>query len=221
MKKKGLLLTISGALLLLAALALVLWNLQENKRSKQLADDALSAVLGQLPEPVQTSVTTQTTYHEDLFAPYSTTTTTLPTDDTITIDGREYIGVLEIPDLGIQLPVLKECSKKNLKISPCVYVGCSKNDTLIIAGHNYRSHFGRLYTLKNGAVIRFTDVNGVVHEYALAYSDTIPGNDVASMLTEAKGEWDLTLFTCTLGGQNRVTIRAVQLEHHTDADTAP
>ncbi len=211
MKRKGILFTVTGALLLLAAVALVLWNLHENNRSKQLAGDALSAILDEISDPVQTTVTTVTTYREDLFAPYETTTTTLPPeDDYIMVEDRAYIGVLEIPELGLQLPVLRDWNKKNLKVSPCAYVGCSKNDTLIICGHNYNSHFGRLFTLKNGSELRFTDVNGNVLYYLVTYTDTIPGNDVPSMLSSAKGEWDLTLFTCTIGGQNRVTVRAVR-----------
>lgn len=212
MRRKGFILVLTGASMLLAAVALVLWNIAENRRSEQRAKDALSAILLAIPEPYYTTTTTVTTYHEDLFEQYETTTTTVPVDDYITVDGNEYIGVVEIPSLEIRLPVLRDWSKSLLRISPCRYVGCSKNDTLIIAAHNYNSHFGRLFSLNIGDRILFTDVNGFVYQYEVAYTDTIPGNDVESMLASYNGEWDLTLFTCTLGGQNRVAVRAVRIE---------
>lgn len=212
MKRKGIILITTGAILLLAAVALVVWNMIDNRQSEKRAQNALSAILEEIPEPHYTTVTTTTTYHEDLFEQYETTTTTVPEDDYITVDGTEYIGIIEVPSQGIQLPVIRNWSKSSLRIAPCRYVGCAKEGTLVIAGHNYTSHFGRLFSVHSGDLITFTDVNGLVYQYEIVYTDTIQGNDIESMLARDDGEWDLTLFTCTLGGQSRVTIRAVRIE---------
>ena len=53
----------------------------------------------------------------------------------------------------------------------------------------------------------FTDVDGNIFRYTVADLEQLEGTDVKEM--EA-GDWDLTLFTCTLGGQYRVTVRCVR-----------
>jgi len=59
------------------------------------------------------------------------------------IDGNNYIGVIDIPCLGLSLPIISDWSYPNLKIAPCRYKGSAYQDNLIIAGHNYQSHFKR------------------------------------------------------------------------------
>ena len=39
------------------------------------------------------------------------------------IEGNGYIGLLEIPALGLSLPVMSEWSYPNLKLAPCRYSG--------------------------------------------------------------------------------------------------
>ena len=48
------------------------------------------------------------------------------------------------------------------------------------------------------------DVQGNQFFYEVADMEELPGTAVEDM--EA-GEWDMTLFTCTLGGRSRVTLR--------------
>ena len=52
------------------------------------------------------------------------------------------------------------------------------------------------------------DVNGNVFTYEVTEVYTLGAEDVEEMVTG--DEWDLTLFTCTLGGQSRITVRCVQ-----------
>ncbi|MCI6909376.1 MAG: sortase, partial [Clostridiales bacterium] len=58
------------------------------------------------------------------------------------VDGASYIGVLRIPALGLSLPVIGEWSDDGAKLAPCRYAGSAYTDDLVIAGHNYRTHFG-------------------------------------------------------------------------------
>lgn len=121
-----------------------------------------------------------------------------------TIDGIKYIGVLEVPELSLQLPVMSHWSLAGLKIAPGRYKGSVYKRNIIIAGHNYRSHFSRLKTLDIGSKIWFIDVEGNRFEYKVSDIEIIKGNDVKQM---EKGKWDMTLFTCTYGGQNRMALR--------------
>ena len=117
--------------------------------------------------------------------------------------------MLSIPALELELPVVSAWSDDGLKLAPCRYSGTAYLDNLVIAGHNYASHFGRLASLTQGDEVRFTDGDGNLFLYTVAARDTLPGTAVEEM--EA-GEWDLTLFTCTMDGQSRVTIRCERVE---------
>ena len=120
------------------------------------------------------------------------------------LDGEKYIGMLTISAIGVRLPIIDQWNYRNLRIAPCRYSGSAYLDDLVIAAHNYRSHFGRLRQLKIGDEINFTDIEGNVFHYQVAEVETLPPTAVKEMKS---GEWPLTLFTCTAGGQNRIAVR--------------
>ena len=62
----------------------------------------------------------------------------------------------------------------------------------------------RLKTLDIGSKIWFIDVEGNRFEYKVSDIEIIKGTNVKQM---EKGKWDMTLFTCTYGGQNRMALR--------------
>ena len=59
-------------------------------------------------------------------------------------------------------------SYPKLKIAPCRYSGSAYTGNLVIAAHNYRTHFGLLESLAPGAQVKFTDVEGNVFSYEIA-----------------------------------------------------
>ena len=120
------------------------------------------------------------------------------------VDGQNCIGVLEIPSLSLSLPVLSTWSDAGLRLAPCRYQGSASRGDLIIAAHNYRRHFGTLRRLSTGDAVFFTDAAGNRFAYAVSYTEQLAGTAVAEM---AAGDWDLTLFTCTAGGKDRLAIR--------------
>ena len=76
-----------------------------------------------------------------------------------TINGRDYIGVLSIPSLELELPVISQWDYPALKVAPCRYSGSLYQDNLIICAHNYASHFGKLKELQPGDIVLFTDMD--------------------------------------------------------------
>ena len=124
------------------------------------------------------------------------------------IDGVEYIGVLQIPSLNLELPVVSSLSPPSLKIAPCRYEGSAYKDDLIIAAHNYVSSFGNLSKLQVGDPVIFKDVDGNEFSYEVAEMEVLQAAAVEEMRS---GDWDLTLFTCTLSGQSRTTIRCLRM----------
>jgi sortase A len=130
-------------------------------------------------------------------------------DKSVELDGNWYIGVIKIPAINLELPVLRDWSYKNLDIAPCRYSGGSVRGNLVIAAHNYSSFFKRLKELNSGDEIIFTNLSGFSRIYEVDYIEFVNGYDVDSMLAGSEN-WDLTLFTCTWSGYSRVTVRAVE-----------
>ena len=120
------------------------------------------------------------------------------------VDGYDCIGILSIPVLELELPVLTNWSYAKLKIAPCHYFGSYYEKDFVIAAHNYQSHFGRLSNLQPKDLILFTDISGTVHCYEVVLLETLPADATEEMITSG---FDLSLYTCTPGGANRVTVR--------------
>lgn len=195
-KKTGKVWMSIGLLMILAALFLTCYNIWSEKQ----AERASNMILEQL-DPSADDLSEDDDSGEQIPRYMIDPDMEMPT---ILIDGYRYIGVLEIPVLGLELPVMDSWSYPKLRISPCRYQGSAYSNDMIIAGHNYNSHFGRLKTLSPGDQVIFTDVEGHQFLYCVEETDILGKTAVEEM--EA-GDWDLTLFTCTYGGQSRVTVR--------------
>ena len=120
------------------------------------------------------------------------------------LDGAYYIGVLTIPSLDRILPVQSDWSMPKLKRSPCRYSGTLTEGNLVIAGHNYRTHFTGLARLSLGDSIIFTDLDGVQTLFEVKEIYTIDPTNIDGMV---HSDYPLTLFTCNYGGKARVTVR--------------
>ncbi len=129
-----------------------------------------------------------------------------PTGDmkSVDVNGQSFIGIITIPSIDIRLPIQQEWSSENAKTSPCRYKGSVYSNDLIVAGHNYQRHFGKLNQLLSGDTVIVTDIDGRQYYYEVTYTETIGTYDVDAM---DEGDWDLTVFTCTIGGASRVTVR--------------
>ncbi len=188
-RKRTIFFLTAGVLCIAAALSLTLYNVWDEQRAEVTVAESVTLV----EQNIQVQPEEQ-----QLIVPESKLTM-----DSVAVDGNNYVGVLEIPAVNLKLPVLKDWSESLLRLAPCLYEG-NLYDGMIVAGHNYRSHFGPITRLVPGDVIHFTDVDGNVWTYTVVTTEIIAGSDVEGM--EA-GNWDLTLFTCTFGGQERFTVR--------------
>lgn len=120
------------------------------------------------------------------------------------LDDSVYIGILQIPELGLELPVMGKLSYPNLRKAPCRYKGSVYKNDLIIAAHNYQAHFGKLKNIALDSTVIFQDTDGNEFRYTVSDMETLNGYAIDQM---DAGDWDLTLFTCTIGGKTRVTVR--------------
>lgn len=203
--KKGSLLITTGLLLMAAALCLGLYNLQENRKAEESAADTVEQLQLLLPtEPVRTLETAPTevsTEEQEIPDYILDPTRDMPTQN---IYGYDYIGMLEIPALDLLLPVMADWDYIRLQTAPCRYNGTPYMGNFVIAAHNYPSHFGNLQNLSEGDEVTFTDMDRNVFTYAVVTIESLQPMAVEEMTS---GEYDLSLFTCTLGGNYRVTVR--------------
>ena len=194
---------LGGLLLMAAALFLTCFNMWDEHRAEVRAAGVLEELRAEIPVPEERPEKEEP--GEEVIPDYILDPEReMPVAE---IGGEGYIGTLEVPALGLELPVMGEWSYPRLRKAPCRYRGSAYQGDLIVAAHNYRSHFGGLKSLAPGDEVRFTDMDGNVFRYTVAETEVLDGTAVEAM--EA-GEWDLTLFTCTPGGQARVTVRCRQ-----------
>lgn len=182
-----------GAVLIGLALLLLMYNQKEDRE----AGTASSKVLNQVKEMVKDTDNTDRGVIDPETGRLSSEM------KTVMIDGHEYIGYLSIPVLELELPVMSDWSYPKLRLAPCREVGSVNTNDMVIAGHNYARHFGRLKQLVPGDLVTFTDMNQIITAYQVASVEVLKPNQVAEMRSK---EWDLTLYTCTYGGRTRIAV---------------
>ena len=200
----GVICMVLGGALLLGAAGL----LSENRREESRAGEESAQVMVRLRQEMEQAALPEETRTESEQSPEAEET---PLPDpagrempTLEIDGQTYIGYLELPTLGLSLPVMSEWSYPKLRIAPCRYWGSAYDDSLVILAHNYDRHFGRLQELAIGDPVQFIDADGVIYQYTVEKQEILEKPDVEKMVDSG---YDLTLFTCTYGGRHRVTVR--------------
>ena len=193
-----------GILCLLAAFCLTAYNIWSDAQAGETADSALRQMKQFQEDTVQDTVNPS---EEEIPDYILNPEMDMPTQE---IDGQDYIGTLVIESLGLSLPIISEWSYPRLQIAPCRYAGSAYLDNMVIAAHNYKSHFGHLKNLSQGDTVTFTDIDGNVFNYQVVEIETLSPYSIQEMTS---GDWDLTLFTCTIGGQARVAIRCACVEN--------
>ena len=133
-------------------------------------------------------------------------------------DGYECIGILEIPSESLTLPVMSKWDYDRLKIAPCRFTGSYYSNDLVICGHNYSKHFSPIKWMDIGEDIYFINVEGLTIHYIVVNRETLQPTDVDLMVDnknnnkESTMDWDMTLFTCNIGGQTRCAVRCSRVD---------
>lgn len=201
-RKPGRLLMAGGLLLLAASCLLAGYNLLDEMRAGQAAHRVLEQMASPDYKPGSDAVSDEQEIPDYVLDP----SRDMPT---VEIDGNAYVGTLDIPPLDLSLPVMSDWSYPKLKTAPCRYAGTAYQGGFVIAGHNYRGHFGTLSRLTPGEQVTFTDVDGNRFNYQVAETQVLRPTEIEEMTSE---QWDLSLFTCTLDGQTRFTVRCDKVE---------
>ena len=182
-KKSGVILISLGAVLILAALLLFLHNRNEDAQAGQEAETLLEDVRSAIAENTAPEQPQEPSAEEVVY---------------------EYAGVISIPAISRELPVIQTWSYPALKTAPCRQFGSAAGGDLVIAAHNYKSHFGYLDRLQSGDAVTFTDMDGTVYEYTVAELRQLEPEKVEDVDAVFNDGYPLVLYTCTPGGKARV-----------------
>ena len=191
-----------GVILLGGALVLFVHNQREASQAEMQSVTLLPQLM-QVIEESENTAAEPVTYAQPVGTPVEFLDPSAFEMTEVQINGYAYIGYLSIPKLNLELPIMADWDYNRLRIAPCRYVGSVRGEDLVIMAHNYASHFGGLSKLTEGDSVIFTDMDGVVTVYQVVAQDILDPYAVEEMVS---GEFDLTLFTCTYGGQSRVTV---------------
>lgn len=133
-------------------------------------------------------------------------------------DGTEYttVGIINIPKIDVNYPVLSKTTDELLKKSPCKFWGGEMNEVgnYCIAGHNYRNKkfFSKVPTLENGDIIELTDLaKERTIKYVVYKKYTVNPEDRSCTSQKTNGKKEITLITCTDDNQQRVIVKATEV----------
>ncbi|MDV3428108.1 MAG: class A sortase [Bacillota bacterium] len=119
------------------------------------------------------------------------------------INNNLIIGQLIIPDLNMNLPIIKGVSKVNLLAGAATMKDgqVMGKGNFSLAGHKMKSKgvlFGSLMDIKKGSIIKLTDKK-TVYEYVVYETLVVPDTEfhmISDDLAKKRGKPVVTLMTC-------------------------
>ena len=185
-----------GIILITSSILLIIYNNYEEKKAGLNSKEALSLIKDNLEENnIDNQIKFVKANNQEM--------------KTIQINNYDYIGTINIPVLNLELPVMSECDYTRLDIAPCRYYGSIYTNDLIICAHSYKTHFKYLDKLKQKDIIIFTDVDNNNYIYEVLEVEILSPTSVSEMINN---DFDLTLYTCTSDGNNRITVRCNRID---------
>ena len=126
--------------------------------------------------------------------------------------GQKVIGLIEIPAIDLEYPILEKTTKLAMATSISRYYGGEINEygNVSLAGHNNYSGtmFGKNKKLKLNDSILLTDLSGRTIEYEIYDIFVTDPNDTKILETNDETKREVTLITCKNGRSERLIIKA-------------
>ncbi|MBR1735766.1 MAG: sortase, partial [Firmicutes bacterium] len=137
-------------------------------------------------------------------------------DFSINVSTDMVIGVLSIPSISLNMPVIDTTTDELLTVSVCRYntTNIGEDGNIVICGHNYidGSHFGRLSSLNIDDEVILSDRTGKTYAYTIYETEMILPTDVDKVEKYIGGK-NLTMFTCDATGDRRYVVRCKEKVH--------
>ena len=133
----------------------------------------------------------------------------------IEIGGYKVLGIIRIPEIGLEYPILNETTNKSMKKSITKFWGPDLNQigNLTLAGHNNYdgTMFGKVKKLEIGDIIEIEDLHKNVVKYKIFNVYVTDPNDVSCVVSVDPDSREVTLITCTNGNKNRLITKAREI----------
>ncbi len=127
-------------------------------------------------------------------------------------EGYKVVGIIKIPKIGIEYPILDTTNEKAMKVAITKFWGNDVNSlgNFTMAGHNNKdgTMFGKTKRLNIGDKIEMTDLTGRTLEYEIFDQYLIDPNDVSCVKSVKENTREVTLITCANGRNNRLITKA-------------
>lgn len=129
-------------------------------------------------------------------------------------NGKKYetIGVVRIPKLNIEYPILSKTTDELMKVAPCKFHGGNPNEVgnLCIVAHNYRRKNVFFSDVKNmvvGDIVEIQDLSQRTLQYEVYDIHTVMPDNVDDTTQKTNGRKEVTLITCTDDSKQRIIVR--------------
>ena len=131
--------------------------------------------------------------------------------------GNEYsiAGIVKIPKINVEYPIISEWSDKLLKVSVCKFWGPNPNEVgnFCIVGHNYKNSkfFSKVPKLSIGDIVEIIDLTGRTIQYKAYDIYTVDPSDTRCTSQLTQGKKEITLITCTNDSKQRVVVKCTEV----------
>ena len=186
MKKNGLL--ICGVCLLVCAIGIFSYMQITQNRANQQAKMYIEQLKQSMPEVTDSFVEERNDSNMSMME----------------IDGENFVGILEVPAYGTELPVGSSWQKGKTAEYPCRYWGSVFDNNLIIGGSDYPGQFDFMEKISMGDTVYITDVTGARVSYTVSWIEKT--EEVSKEYLENKNE-GLTLFSRSPYGFDYTVVR--------------
>lgn len=174
-----------GCVLVVCALGLLIWWLLSGHIAGERADRAVTAIRDILPEPVAAM-------------PEERLDNTMAV---LSVDGADYVGLLEFPAQGAVLPVRSDWNRQ--LPAPCRYRGSIYDGSLAIGATTRSGQFDFYREISTAQVLYFTDMTG--NRFAFEVTDILYRQQLSDAVLQPDNA-DLTLFIKNLRGFEYIVI---------------
>lgn len=127
----------------------------------------------------------------------------------------KVIGIINIPKIGIEYPILEKTNKESLDLSITKFWGekINQKGNVVLAGHNRLNNtmFGKIDKLENGDIIELTDSQMIIVKYQVFDKYIIDPNDIDCIFPVDENAREVTLITCSNRDKNRLVVKAREI----------
>ncbi len=180
---------VAGCALILAALGLIIFMQVMISRSEKAAQDVSAAILDSIAEPHAAAKQTKENTAMSV----------------LSVGGRDYVGLIELPSHALTLPIAAE--EEPLSLLPYVYSGSVYAESMVIYASTQRGQIDFYKEINVYDAVYFTDMTG--GRYSFEVADILYRTEITEqmlqdckyplvILTEGQNANEYVLICCDL-----------------------